>query len=582
MVPGGVGRGDDGRLRRARVHGARARRARTRWRCPTGLRRERGGRERRGRSPSRAARAPGRARARWTLPARRRSTRSRPCWGCPPGALIKALPGDRRGARARAGAGARRPPAERDQAPERPRRALPPGTAEEVASLSARRPASSARSGAGPRCWRTRRSAASGSWWPVPTSPTSTCAGSSPAVTSSPTGCDVRSRRGRGHGAERRQDPHRACDRGGQHLQARHPLSVPLGATYLDEDGKEQPIWMGSYGIGPARIMAAAVEQFADEHGISWPRSSRPFDVELVDAGQGGRGGARRGRPPLRGAARRRARRALRRPRPRARARSSPTPSCSGCPLRLTVGKRSVEAGELEAQVRRGPREALAAARRRRRRQSRSCGASSPDAAAPPAARPRPPAAPPPETLAGAPLNPWTIPNAIGFIRLALIPVFLVLALESGDGRSTAAVIIYAVIGWTDYARRHGRADHRPVQPPRRAARSGRRPAAGHLRRHRRAGTSSCCRAGRSPSRRARAVHAGARPVALKHGVDLEDQHARPLGRLADDVLAVLRDGRSNAGSETPALPRPGDDAGATALYLRDGLRAAHAPTLNY
>src|SRR5947209_4691149 len=54
-------------------------------------------------------------------------------------------------------------------------------------------------------------------------------------------------------------------------------------------------------------------------------------------------------------------------------------------------------------------------------------------------------------TLPGAPLNPWTIPNAIGFIRLALIPVFLVLALGSGDGRYAPASIIYAVIGGTDY-----------------------------------------------------------------------------------------------------------------------------------
>ena len=59
--------------------------------------------------------------------------------------------------------------------------------------------------------------------------------------------------------------------------------------------------------------------------------------------------------------------------------------------------------------------------------------------------------APPPETLPGAPLNPWTIPNAIGFIRLALIPVFLVLALGSGDGRLASASIVYAVIGGTDY-----------------------------------------------------------------------------------------------------------------------------------
>ena len=58
---------------------------------------------------------------------------------------------------------------------------------------------------------------------------------------------------------------------------------------------------------------------------------------------------------------------------------------------------------------------------------------------------------PPPETRRGAPLNPWTIPNAIGFVRLALLPVFLVIAFESGDGRSVTAAVIYAVVGGTDY-----------------------------------------------------------------------------------------------------------------------------------
>jgi cardiolipin synthase len=57
----------------------------------------------------------------------------------------------------------------------------------------------------------------------------------------------------------------------------------------------------------------------------------------------------------------------------------------------------------------------------------------------------------PPETLPGQPLRPWTIPNAIGFVRLALIPVFLVLALNSGDGRIASASIVYAVIGGSDY-----------------------------------------------------------------------------------------------------------------------------------
>lgn len=59
---------------------------------------------------------------------------------------------------------------------------------------------------------------------------------------------------------------------------------------------------------------------------------------------------------------------------------------------------------------------------------------------------------PPAETLAGRPLRPWTVPNAIGFARLALIPVFLVVALSSSDGTSALAATLFAVIGWGDYA----------------------------------------------------------------------------------------------------------------------------------
>ena len=59
---------------------------------------------------------------------------------------------------------------------------------------------------------------------------------------------------------------------------------------------------------------------------------------------------------------------------------------------------------------------------------------------------------PPPETQSGSPLRPWTIPNAIGFVRLALIPVFLVVALSSSDGVDALAATLFAVIGWGDYA----------------------------------------------------------------------------------------------------------------------------------
>jgi cardiolipin synthase len=58
---------------------------------------------------------------------------------------------------------------------------------------------------------------------------------------------------------------------------------------------------------------------------------------------------------------------------------------------------------------------------------------------------------PPPATRRGEPLNPWTIPNAIGVARLLLIPLFLVLALRSGDGRDTLATILFATVAATDW-----------------------------------------------------------------------------------------------------------------------------------
>jgi prolyl-tRNA synthetase len=58
--------------------------------------------------------------------------------------------------------------------------------------------------------------------------------------------------------------------------------SVPLKAVFLDENGQEQPIIMGSYGIGPARIAAAAIEQNNDKDGMIWPESIAPFDIEIL------------------------------------------------------------------------------------------------------------------------------------------------------------------------------------------------------------------------------------------------------------------------------------------------------------
>ena len=129
--------------------------------------------------------------------------------------------------------------------------------------------------------------------------------------------------------------------------------SEPLGANYLDENGRELPVWMGSYGIGPARIAAAAVEQFADEHGISWPRALAPFAVHLVAIGKPGT-------PEL--AAAELVYETLRDggvdvlydDRELGPGEKFADAELLGCPLRLTVGRRAVESGEVEVQVRRG------------------------------------------------------------------------------------------------------------------------------------------------------------------------------------------------------------------------------------
>jgi prolyl-tRNA synthetase len=129
--------------------------------------------------------------------------------------------------------------------------------------------------------------------------------------------------------------------------------SEPLGARYLDEQGKEQLIWMGSYGIGPARIVAAAIEQYADEQGIAWPRAVAPFDVELVTLGKEGEE-ARTVSDGLYEELRAAGLDVLYDEREGGAGEKLTDAELLGCPLRLTVGKRGVEAGEVEVQIRRG------------------------------------------------------------------------------------------------------------------------------------------------------------------------------------------------------------------------------------
>src|SRR5579864_174095 len=129
--------------------------------------------------------------------------------------------------------------------------------------------------------------------------------------------------------------------------------SEPLGARYLDESGSEQLIWMGSYGFGPARATAAAIEQYADEHGISWPRSIAPFDVEIVVLGKEGaeeRAVADRLYDDLRATGLE----TLYDDRDLNPGEKFADAELLGCPLRLTIGRRALASSEAEVQVRRG------------------------------------------------------------------------------------------------------------------------------------------------------------------------------------------------------------------------------------
>ncbi len=129
--------------------------------------------------------------------------------------------------------------------------------------------------------------------------------------------------------------------------------SEPLGATYLDETGRQQFIWMGCYGFGPARTAAAAVEQFADEHGICWPRAIAPFDVELVTLGKSG-SDERALSDALYEALRAAGLQTLYDDRDAGPGEKFADAELLGCPLRVTVGRRTIAAGELEVQLRRG------------------------------------------------------------------------------------------------------------------------------------------------------------------------------------------------------------------------------------
>jgi prolyl-tRNA synthetase len=127
--------------------------------------------------------------------------------------------------------------------------------------------------------------------------------------------------------------------------------SEPLGATYSDEDGVEKAIVMGSYGIGPARIVAAAIEQGADERGIVWPRALAPWEVHLVSlakAGEPEREAADRLYEQLQEAGIE----VLYDERDAGAGEKLTDAELLGCPLRIVVGRRGLANGVVEASER--------------------------------------------------------------------------------------------------------------------------------------------------------------------------------------------------------------------------------------
>jgi prolyl-tRNA synthetase len=127
--------------------------------------------------------------------------------------------------------------------------------------------------------------------------------------------------------------------------------SEPLDANYLDEGGTERPIVMGSYGIGPARTAAAAIEQRADERGIVWPPSIAPWDVHLVGLGRSGDEVTEAG-DRLYAELTDAGLTAVYDDRDAGPGEKLTDAELLGCPLRLVVGKRGLADGVVEAQVR--------------------------------------------------------------------------------------------------------------------------------------------------------------------------------------------------------------------------------------
>ena len=123
--------------------------------------------------------------------------------------------------------------------------------------------------------------------------------------------------------------------------------SEALSATFLDEDGKQRPLITGSYGIGPGRVMAAAVEQHHDEQGIAWPEAIAPYEVHVVALP-----GAEKIADRAAAAIEARGRAVLLDDRDQRAGEKFADADLIGCPVRVTAGKKSLEDGAVDVRDR--------------------------------------------------------------------------------------------------------------------------------------------------------------------------------------------------------------------------------------
>jgi prolyl-tRNA synthetase len=131
--------------------------------------------------------------------------------------------------------------------------------------------------------------------------------------------------------------------------------AAPLGAAFLDEEGQERPLLGGSYGIGPARVMAAIVEQHNDEYGITWPPSVAPYDVHVVALAAGNPEVVDIAEGVMR-ALEEAGRSVLLDDRDLRPGEKFADADLIGCPVRVTVGKKTLEDGSADV-LRRSDRE---------------------------------------------------------------------------------------------------------------------------------------------------------------------------------------------------------------------------------